>query len=231
MSEAPPVGETIALISQVDGFTFPAWRAPARDARRGGLVVIQEIFGVTGHIRDVAAGFAADGYECLCPFLFERRAPGFAAGYDAASVTRGRTLSEATKWSEVAVDLAACVAALAPPVFVVGYCWGGTAAWLAACRVAGVAAASSYYGRRIPELLAETPRCPVILHFGRTDPTIPPDVVATIAEAHPDVPLHVYDAGHGFASDRADYRPDPARLARLRTLQLFTLAGGGRGEL
>jgi carboxymethylenebutenolidase len=214
-----------------DRFVFDAWREAAADARRGGLLVIQEIFGVTDHIQDLAAGFAAQGYETLCPSLFDRRAPRFVAGYDAEGVARGRALSEATPWDEVAGDLAAAVASLAPPVFVVGYCWGGTAAWLAACRVPGVAAASGYYGRRIPELVSETPRCPIILHFGRQDASISPDVVAAIGEAHPDVPLHLYDAGHGFASDRGDdFRPDAAELARLRTMQLFALNGVGRGE-
>ncbi|HEY2481870.1 MAG TPA: dienelactone hydrolase family protein, partial [Caulobacteraceae bacterium] len=123
-----------------------------------------------------------------------------------------------------------CAAALSPPVFAVGYCWGGTAAWLAACRVDGLAAASCYYGRRIPELIAETPHCPVICHFGRHDASIPPEAVEKIAEAFPDMPLYSYDAGHGFASDRRpDFEPDSARLARLRTLQLFARAGG-RGE-
>jgi len=214
-----------------DRFVFDAWRTAPTDARRGGLVVIHEIFGVTGHIQDLAAGFAAQGYETLCPSLFDRRAPGFVAGYDAEGVARGRALSEATPWDEVAADLAAAVASLAPPVFVVGYCWGGTAAWLAACRVPGVSAASAYYGRRTPELLSETPRCPIILHFGRRDGSIPPDTVEAIAEAHPDLPIHLYDAGHGFASDRAiDFSPDAAGLARLRTVQLFALNGVGRGE-
>ena len=95
-----------------------------------------------------------------------------------------------------------------------------------------MAAASSFYGRRIPELVDETPRCPIILHFGRRDPTIPPATVEAIADAHPDIPIYLYDAGHGFVSDRrADYNSDAARLARLRTLQLFALHGGGRGEI
>jgi carboxymethylenebutenolidase len=226
------MGETVRLTSPLDGFVFQAWRETPADARRGGLVLIQEIFGVTAHIRELAAGFAADGYETLAPAFYDRRAPGFEAGYDAEGVARGRALSEETPWDEVAADLQAAVAALAPPVFVVGYCWGGTATWLAACRCSGVAAASSFYGRRIPELLDETPRAPVILHFGRTDPTIPPRTVEAIAAAHAEVPIYQYDAGHGFVSDRrADYRPDAARLARLRTLQLFALNGGGRGEL
>ncbi len=193
-------------------------------------MLIQEIFGVTSHIRGLADDFAAEGYETIAPSLFDRLAPGFAVAADAEGVRTGRDYSEATPWDQVAGDLAACVEALAPPVFVVGYCWGGTAAWLAACRCEGVAAVSSFYGRRIPELVSETPRCPIILHFGRHDASIPPNVVEAIAEAHPDLPIHLYDAGHGFVSDRgADYQPDAARLARLRTLQLFA-RGSGRGE-
>jgi carboxymethylenebutenolidase len=226
------MGEKVNLTSPADGFAFDAYRAPTLDARRGGVVVIQEIFGVTDHIREVADGFAADGYEAIAPSLFARRAPGFEAGYDAQGVARGREVSEATPWDEVAADLQACVVALAPPVFVVGYCWGGSAAWLAACRCEGLSAVSAYYGRRIPELLGEAPRCPIILHFGREDASIPPATVETIGAAYPDIPIHLYDAGHGFASDRrSDYHPDAARLAHLRTLRLFAMTGGGRSEV
>ena len=226
------MGERVSLTSAADGFKFGAYHAPAEDARRGGLVLIQEIFGVTDHIRELADGFAADGYETIAPSLYDRLQRGFEAGYDAEGVAAGRRYSEETPWNQVEGDLKACIAALAPPVFVVGYCWGGAATWLAACRCEGVAAASSFYGRRIPELIEETPRCPIILHFGRRDPTIPSEVVDAIAETHPDVPIHLYDAGHGFVSDRrADYNADCARLARLRTLQLFALKGGGRSEV
>jgi carboxymethylenebutenolidase len=226
------MGETVRLRSGLDGFEFDAYRAAPGDARRGGLVLIQEIFGVTAHIRELADGFAEDGYETLAPSFYDRRRPGFQAGYDAAGVAEGRRLSEETPWEEVAADMQAAIEALEPPVFAVGYCWGGTAAWLAACRCHGLAAASSFYGRRIPELVSEAPRAPIILHFGRGDPTIPPETVAAIGAAHPEIPIHLYDAGHGFVSDRrADYRPDAARLARLRTLQLFALNGAGRGEL
>jgi len=225
------VGEPVSLASAADGFSFGAYRAPPEDARRGGLVLIQEIFGVTDHIRELADGFAADGYETLAPSLYDRLEPGFATGYDPDGIAKGRRYSEETPWGEVAGDLSACIAALQPPVFVAGYCWGGSATWLAACRCEGLSAASSFYGRRIPELVDETPRCPIILHFGRRDASIPPAVIEAIAARHPDIPIHVYEAGHGFVSDRrADYDPDCARLARLRTLQLFALHGGGRGE-
>jgi carboxymethylenebutenolidase len=225
------MGEAIELRSEKDGFAFGAYRAPHDDARRGGLVLIQEIFGVTDHIRELADGFAADGYETIAPSLYDRQQRGFQAGYNGEDVAAARAYSEAAPWDEVEGDLAACIAALKAPVFVAGYCWGGTATWLAAGRCEGVAAASSFYGRRIPELVSETPRCPIILHFGRRDPTIPPETVQAIADAHPDIPIYQYDAGHGFFSDRrADYNADAAKLARLRTLQLFTMHGGGRGE-
>ena len=225
------MGRTISLKSPLDGFEFYAYHAPPEDARQGGLVVIQEIFGVTEHIRELADGFAADGYETIAPSLYDRQQRGFRASYGGEDVAAARAYSEAAPWDEVAGDLDACVAALKPPVFVVGYCWGGAAAWLAACRCEGVSAASGFYGRRIPELLDETPRCPIILHFGRRDPSIPPATVEAIADRYPDLPIYQYDAGHGFVSDRrADYNPDAAALARLRTLQLFTMHGGGRGE-
>ena len=226
------MGQALRLTSGVDGFEFGAYHAPPEDARRGGLVLIQEIFGVTDHIRELADGFAADGYETIAPSLYDRRSPGFAATYGAEDVARGVRLSQETPWDEVAGDLAAAVAALKPPVFVAGYCWGGTATWLAACRLEGVAAASGFYGRRIPELVDETPRCPIILHFGRKDASIPMEVVEGIQAKHPDLPVFIYDAGHGFFSDRrADYSVDAARLARLWTLQLFALNGGGRSEI
>ena len=219
----------VTLRSVHDGFEFGAYHAEPADARHGGLVLIQEIFGVTNHIRELCDGFAADGYEVIAPSFYDRQEPGFAAGYDAESVTKGVRYSGAAPWDEVAGDLQVAVSALKGPVFVTGFCWGGTATWLAACRCEGVAAASSFYGRRIPELLDETPKCPLILHFGKTDASIPPQVVEKIGAAHPDLPIYLYEAGHGFVSDRrADYNADCARLARLRTLQLFRQSSGIR---
>lgn len=226
-----PRGHQIKLVSAFDGFELDAYHVEQQDARQGGLVLIQEIFGVTEPIRELSDGFADAGYEVIAPSFYDRVESGFAAGYDAESVAKGVKYSGAAPWDQVAGDIQAAVSALKPPVNVTGFCWGGTATWLAACRCTGVAAASSFYGRRIPELLSETPRCPTILHFGKTDASIPPDVVEKIREAHPDLPVYLYDAGHGFVSDRrADYDKDSARLARLRTLQLFQQASGARGE-
>jgi carboxymethylenebutenolidase len=226
-----PRGHAIRLTSRADGFGFEAYHVGPDDARQGGLVLIQEIFGVTDHIRELADGFAEVGYEVIAPSLFDRQAPGFAAAYESEAVARAVRYSEAAPWDEVEGDLQAAIDALAGPVFVAGFCWGGTAAWLAACRCSGLSGASSFYGRRIPELIAETPRCPIILHFGKTDASIPPETVERIHEAHPDVAIYLYDAGHGFMSDRRrDYDADSARLARLRTLQLFQRGGGARSE-
>lgn len=224
-------GQTIRLTSPADGFAFEAYRVAPRDARQGGLVMIQEVFGVTDHIRELADGYAEAGYEVIAPSLYDRQEPGFQAAYDGEHLAKAVKYSNTTPWEEVAADLQAALDALAPPVFVTGFCWGGAATWLAACRCEGVLAASSFYGRRIPELVAETPRCPIILHFGKTDASIPPETIEQIAAAHPDIPIYLYDAGHGFLSDRrADYDVDSARLARLRTLQLFQRVAGSRGE-
>jgi carboxymethylenebutenolidase len=222
-------GRMIRLRNRTDGFDFGAYHVGPPDARQGGLVLIQEIFGVTDHIRTVADGFAELGYEVVAPSLYDRLEAGFAAPYAPEAIARALRYSEQTPWDQVEGDLQATIDALAPPVFAAGFCWGGTATWLAACRCRGLAAASSFYGRRIPELIGETPLCPTILHFGKTDASIPPRTVEQIRDAHPETPIYLYDAGHGFFSDRrADYDPDSARLARLRTLQLFQRSGRAR---
>ena len=225
------MGETIRIASRFDGFEFGAYHAAPNDARRGGLVLIQEIFGVTDHIRELCDGFAEDGYEVIAPSFYDRLEPGFAADYSPEAIQKGVRYSTETPWDQVAGDAQAAIDRLKAPVFVTGYCWGGAATWLAACRCEGVAAAACFYGRRISELMDETPRCPTILHFGKADASIPPERIDEIRERHPDLPIYLYDAGHGFVSDRrADYDADAARLARLRTLALFSNNGGGKSE-
>lgn len=226
------MGGEIRLVSRHDGFELAAYHVRPDDARRGGLLLIQEIFGVTDHIRELADGFAEDGYEVIAPSLYDRLEPGFAADYSPEAIQKGVQYSQATPWDQVAGDAQAAIDALKPPVFVTGFCWGGAATWLAACRCEGLSAAACFYGRRISELKDETPRCPTILHFGKTDASIPPERIEEIAAVHPDIPIYLYDAGHGFVSDRrSDYHPDSARLARLRTLAHFARNGAGRSEV
>lgn len=189
----------------------------------GGLVVIQEIFGVNGHIRAVADGFANDGYIVLAPALFNRVAPGIELGYTSEDVEKGREIRARIGHDDAVRDMAAAVTALAGrPIGVVGYCWGGSLAWNAATRLDGVSAAVGFYGGMIPDMVDERPRHPVMLHFGETDQSIPMAGVAKITAAHPDIPIHTYPAGHGFNCDQRDsYHAQSAKLARARTLAFF----------
>jgi carboxymethylenebutenolidase len=192
--------------------------------RKGGLILIQEIFGVTDHIKECCDSYAADGYEVVAPALFDRMEPGFEVGYEPRDIVRARKLAGDVDWDLLVQDLEVCVDILKNngPVFMTGYCFGGSVCWVAACRIEGLAAVSGFYGRLIVEFLGETPKCPTILHFGERDATIPLENVEKIKAAHPTVPLHIYAAGHGFNSDRRDdYDAECASLARLRTLALF----------
>ncbi len=198
-------------------------------ARKGGLVLVQEIFGVTDHIKELCDGFAADGYEVIAPALFDRMEPGFAVGYAPEDIERARTLAGKVDWDGVVADVATSVTLLAArgPVFITGYCFGGSVCWVAACRVPGIAAASGFYGRLTVQFIDETPKCPIILHFGEKDQSIPMEDVRKIEAAHPAVPIYTYDAGHGFNSDRrTDYDADCAALARARSLELFAAHSG-----
>lgn len=214
-----------------DGAEIAVYRAVPAGERRGGLVLVQEIFGVTEHIRELCDEYAADGYEVLAPALFDREHPGFEAEYTGAGFERAVELARTLHPFDLSLkDVQTCVDALAAagPVFVVGYCYGGSVAWFSATRLTGVAAASGYYGSLIPGAKDEKPKVPVVLHFGRHDSGIPMEgVEAVIARGWPLATVYVYEAGHGFNSDRRkDYHEPSAELARERTVDLF-LANGG----
>ncbi len=218
------------LKSKADGFEFEAYHVVPPDARRGGLVLVQEIFGVTQGIRELADGFAEDGYEVIAPAMFDRSEPGFETPRSPEGIAKGRAYLQGQTWDQTMGDIQACIDALKGPVFITGFCYGGTVSWLAAARCTGLAAASCFYGGMISSFADETPKVPVILHFGKKDAHITSDHWAKIEAAHPDVPLYLYDADHGFFShDRPDYDPEPARLARLRTLQVFHQSASGKG--
>ena len=210
------------LRSPHDGFTLGAHRVDARGARRGGVVVIQEIFGVSDHVIERCASFAAAGYDAIAPALFDRVEPGFAAGLDAAGIERGRAAVAASPWPQVIADVQAAIDALAPPVFVTGLCYGGAVAWLAAARCTGLAAAAGFYGRLINTLLGDAPRVPTILHYGTRDPSIPLAAVDEVRARYPEVPVYLYDAGHGFCrAGSADHAAAACALATQRTLAHF----------
>jgi carboxymethylenebutenolidase len=217
------MGENIRLRAE-DGHALSGYRADPTTPRKGDVVVVQEIFGVNAHIRDVCDRFAALGYVAIAPALFDRIRQGVDLDYDEAGVTQGRALVTELGWDVPIRDIRAAAQALRADgkVGVVGYCWGGSVAWLAGCRL-DVGCVAAYYGRHIVEFLTERPRCPAILHFGAEDALIPPETVKQVRAAYPDVPLYVYeDAGHGFNCDRrANFRADAAKLALHRTLALF----------
>lgn len=208
-----------------DGHTLQAYRAdpPKGTKPRGALVVIQEIFGVNGHMRRTTDGFAADGYVAICPALFDRLGKGIELGYTPEDVAKGRELRGKIAWDAVLADMAAAEKATREfgKVGTVGYCWGGSVAWRAATQLT-FDAAVGYYGGQVAEFAAEKPKCPVMLHFGEKDAGIPMTQVATVRQHHPALPVHVYDADHGFnCDDRKQYDAPAAKLARQRTLEFF----------
>jgi carboxymethylenebutenolidase len=218
------MGETIKLTTS-DGATIDAYKALPAGTPRGGIVVVQEIFGVNHHIRSVADSFAADGYLAIAPALFDRVERGIELGYQPKDIEDGLAIRAKTKIDETLADIAAAVtaASAAGKVGIVGYCWGGTLAYLAAARIPGISAAVGYYGGGMAGVLASKLNAPLLLHFGDQDHSIPMSDVEKIRHAHPDVPVHIYPgAGHGFSCDaRGSFHPESAKLARERTDAFF----------
>ncbi len=217
------MGEHITLRAS-DGFELGAWRADPAGAPRGGVVVIQEIMGVNHHIRAVADLYASHGYVTIAPAIFDRAEPGFEAGYDGPSIQRGMAIAGKLDRDKMLLDVAAAIERVkgAGKVGIVGYCLGGTIAYLAACRLSGLAAASCYYGGGVLAAKGESPRIPTILHFGSKDAHIPVAGVKEFEAAHPDLPVYLYEADHGFNCDeRGSYDAPSAALARTRTLDFF----------
>jgi carboxymethylenebutenolidase len=209
-------------LSPAPGVEIAAYRADPEGPPRGGLVVIQEIFGVNSHIRSVCDGYAADGYLAVAPALFDRIEPGVDIGYTPPDIARGRALKGKANVERALEDIAAArdVAAEAGKVGVIGYCWGGYLAWLSAARVPGLACAICYYGGGMHEAVGEQPKVPVLAHFGEKDSMIPVEGVKKLAAAHAaTAEVHIYPADHGFNCDqRGSYHADSAKLARERSL-------------
>jgi carboxymethylenebutenolidase len=219
------MGANIRLTAE-DGHQLGAYVAESTGAALGAVVVVQEIFGVNRHIRSVADDYASQGFRAIAPALFDRVEPKLELGYNSADASRGMKIANQIGMEDALKDVAAAIthagnALRGKKVGVVGYCFGGTLAWLAATRL-NPHAAVCYYGGRIAQYAAEVPRCPVMLHFGSKDPHIPSSEIEKIQRTHPELPVHLYDAGHGFNCDqRKDYAPQAASLARQRSLDFF----------
>lgn len=218
------MGQMIELKAK-DGQTISAYRAEPSGKPRGGLVVIQEIWGVNSHIRSVADGYAADGYLAIAPAMFDRLERGVVMDqYTQETMQKGFGYMQKVDTDKALLDVAAAVqaASSAGKVGVVGFCFGGRMAWLAASRVDGVAASVPYYGGGVPGLASEQPKCPVMLHFGEKDQHIPVASVQELSKAHPTLPVYIYPADHGFNCDqRGSYDATAAKLARERTLEFL----------
>ena len=219
------MGTRINLTAE-DGHQFEAYFAETSGAPRRVIVLIQEIFGVNSHIRSVADDYAAHGFHVIAPALFDRVQRNLELGYNPADAAEGMRAARQIGMDSALKDVAASIRharslASSVKVGVLGFCFGGSLAWLAATRH-NPDAAVGYYGGQIAAHAAEVPRCPVMLHFGAKDPHIGPKEIEKIRQAHPELPLFLYDAGHGFNCDqRKDYDPQAASLARQRTLEFF----------
>ena len=214
----------VTQLTAKDGFTFDVYVADPQGKPKGAILVIQEIFGVNSHIRGVADSYAADGYAVMAPALFDRGGKNFEVGYTPEDIQKGRDARAQIPWDAAVMDMTATVEALKRhgKVGAVGYCWGGSLAWLAATRIPGLAASVCYYGGQIAQFKDEQAKCPVMMHFGETDKSIPMTDVEAIRKAQPDVAVFVYPAGHGFnCEQRGDYSRESADIARRRTSEFF----------
>lgn len=210
------------LTSKIDKFEFSAISAAPKGTPIGGVVVIQEIFGLTDHIEEICGVFADAGYHAIAPGLFDRVEKDFHAGHDPEGIQKGIGAVMKSPWPQVVSDMQAAIDALPQPVYVTGFCYGGAAAWMAAAECTGVKAASCFYGRLIANLLDRKPKAPVMLHYGARDASIPPENVESVRLAAPDSPLYLYDAGHGFCrAGSSDYDAAARELALSRTLNWF----------
>jgi carboxymethylenebutenolidase len=216
-------------IKAADGQSIPAYVAQPKGQAKGGIVVIQEIFGVNSHIRNVTDGYAEQGYLAIAPATFHRVKPNVELGYEQADMEQGMALKAAVESLPspgVMQDIQAAIqhASQAGKVGIVGYCYGGLLTWRSACTLDGLSAAVPYYGGGVttPDEVARKPKCPVLAHFGDQDHWIPLESVEAFKKAHPEVEVHVYHANHGFNCDhRGSYDAEAAKLALERTLAFF----------
>jgi carboxymethylenebutenolidase len=222
---------TMIELQAADGSWVPAYEARPLGSPKGAVVVIQEIFGVNSHIRNVVDGYAAEGYLAVAPATFHRVKPGVELGYAETDMGKGfgyKTAVEALPAPGVMQDIQAAIAHAAQAsggkVAIVGYCWGGLLTWRAACTLTGLSAAAPYYGGGVTTEaeIARQPRVPVLAHFADDDKWIPLDTVDAFKQAHPEVTVHTYAAHHGFNCDqRGAWHAPSAQLARERTLAFF----------
>jgi carboxymethylenebutenolidase len=217
------MGSMIELTAS-DGHKLGAYKAEPSGKPKGGIVLIQEIFGVNHHIRAVADGYAKDGYLVIAPALFDRVGKDMQLGYGPEDQEKGKATRGQLKWDAVLADVEAAhkAAKEAGKVAIIGYCFGGSVAWLGATRL-NFDASVAYYGGNVADFVEEKPKCPTICHNGTEDKGIPMEKVEKIKATRPEVTVYTYEgAGHGFNCDeRGSYHEASAKLARQRTLDFL----------
>jgi len=218
------MGKDLKLTAS-DGHSFDAYQADPDGDVRGGVVIIQEIFGVNDDIRETVDNFAKEGYVAIAPALFDRHERDAVLGFDEDGMAKGRALKGALDWDDVIKDVNASVAEIedAGKIGIVGFCMGGSVAWFAAAG-SPVDAAVCYYGGDILAHEDKSPNCPVMFHWGAEDHGIPLDGVKKVEAAHPEIPSFIYEgAGHGFScSRRGSYHKEAAGVAMGRTLEFLS---------
>ena len=223
MGSCVAYGRGMTRLTARDGHEPEAYEVHP-DGASASVVIVQEIFGVNAHIRSVVDRYASFGYRAIAPALFDRGERGVELGYDDTGKTRGMELVMPIAFDAATLDVAAAVDHVSDtgPVAVIGYCFGGSVAWIAACDLP-IAAAVGYYGGQIYAMRDRSPKVPTLLHFGELDGGIPLDRVSAIAAAHPEVPVLVYDgADHGFNCDaRSQFDARSAAIALGRTLDFL----------
>ncbi len=218
------MGQKIKLKAK-DDFELGAYRADPAGTPKGGVVVIQEIFGVNHHIRNLCDQYAKEGYVCIAPQMFDRAERDAELGYGEEDRGKGVALRQKLNWDGILADVAAARDALksAGKVGIIGYCFGGSVVWKACCDLDGFAAGVSFYGGQVFEFKDQKPKCPVQLHFGELDQSIAMDKVEAVKAAHPNLPTFVYaGAGHGFTCDeRGSFHEEAAKTAKARALEFL----------
>lgn len=215
-----PAGSLIELVAD-DGHRFKAWQSTPNGKPRGAVVIAPEIFGVNSHIRAVTDSYAAEGYLAIAPALFDRVERDYDSGYSPPEIDAGIAVMQKVDIDTALKDVAACMQHIqaAGKVGIIGYCWGGTIAWVAAARLPGLACSIPYYGGGIPDFADEQPKCPVMFQFAEKDRKPNAAQAREIAARHPSASAHFYDAGHGFNCDqRGSFDAPSSALARERTL-------------
>jgi carboxymethylenebutenolidase len=215
------ISEGTITLKAADGFSLAAFRATPKDEIKGGLVVLQEIFGITDQLKGVVRAYARDGYDTVIPALYDRVAPGTVVPF--SEPDRGRDLAYGLPLDQVMRDVSAAADCVRGPhgVSILGFCWGGGVIIRAAAELA-LRGAIAFYGTRLATYFGQRPKCPLLFHFGRSDPNSTPEIIAELRKTFPAAETHVYEAGHAFANEvRPAYVEAAAVLARRRTLDFL----------